>query len=100
MNRTTVIKALRAFFNDTHGCTFVGVPGERVLDVTGVEKLDIANVFRTPYLGVFTVMQRIVMAFHAMECVLKSIEELSSTAGSGKHPRMCASGSWLGRAVT
>ena len=62
----TVVKAFCPFFNNTDGRAFVGVAGKRVLDVTGMEKLNIANIVGAPYFGVFARMERIVMAFHGM----------------------------------
>lgn len=61
-----VVKAFCPFFNHPNGRAFVGVAGKRILDVASMKKLDIANIVGAPYLGVFALMERIVMAFHGM----------------------------------
>ncbi len=66
MHGAAVVKAFCPFFNHTDGCALVGVAGKRVLDVAGVEQLDIANIVGAPYFGVFALMKRVVMAFHGM----------------------------------
>jgi len=56
MNRPAVIKALGALFDHAYRHTFVRMARERVVDVAGMQELDIADIIGTPYFGVFPFM--------------------------------------------
>lgn len=74
MKRSPVEKAFGTRFNHTYGHAFVRMFGKRVGDVPCMEKLDIAQIIRTPYFGALALVKRIIVAFHIEQSLWEQLD--------------------------